>query len=130
MKRTILFMLFVAATCCSAADLEKLIPALITVESHGDNYAIGDGGRAVGCLQIRQKVLDDVNKRFGKHYTRASCYDRQMSIQICKYYLTMYGEMKSTQQAARIWNGGPRGDRKQSTLKYWEKVKHELEERK
>jgi hypothetical protein len=41
---------------------------------------------------------------------------------VCEAYLKHYGRGKSTEQQARIWNGGPTGDRKSSTEAYWRKV--------
>ena len=39
--------------------------------------------------------------------------------------------MKPTYEVyARIWNGGPDGWKKRSTLKYWKKVKKELKKKK
>ena len=48
------------------AILELLIPVLIHVESGGDVNAIGDMGEAVGCLQIHEIMVDDVNRIAGK----------------------------------------------------------------
>lgn len=36
-----------------------------------------------------------------------------------------YGQ-KGDEARARIWNGGPRGYRKDSTKKYWKKVKEAM----
>jgi hypothetical protein len=50
---------------------DPLIAALIHVESHGNDYAVGDRGKgekAYGALQIRKPCVDDVNRRFGTKY--------------------------------------------------------------
>ena len=44
-------------------DYAILLAVLIQVESSGNNTAVGDNGKSVGCLQIQQGVIDDVNKR-------------------------------------------------------------------
>jgi hypothetical protein len=125
MNKAVIF--FIIASSVHGADIERLIPALIKVESRGNNLAIGDNGKAYGCLQIHQEVLDDVNKKYGTHYVLKDCFVRPTAINICKNYLLMWARVKSTEQNARIWNGGPRGDRKIKTIKYWEKVKHEID---
>ncbi len=41
------------------------------------------------------------------------------------HYMKAYG-LEGDEARARIWNGGPRGYRKDSTKKYWEKVKEAM----
>ena len=53
----------------SAAPSEKLIDALVRVESKGSVNAIGDNGKAIGILQIHKEVVDDVNKAYGVAYS-------------------------------------------------------------
>jgi hypothetical protein len=46
---------------------------------------------------------------------------------VCEAYLRHYGKGKSTEEQARIWNGGPQGHKKKTaTQAYWAKVKKEL----
>lgn len=107
-----------------------LLPLLIQVESGGNNAAIGDNGNAVGCLQMWKICVDDVNRISGKHYTYKDRYDRQKSLEMAQIYLTHYGkhyEKKTGHKAnmevlARLFNGGPAGYKKKSTIKYWKKV--------
>ena len=33
---------------------------------------------------------------------------------------------RNAEQAARMWNGGPRGHRKYRTVRYWRKVRRRL----
>jgi len=108
-------------------DLDKLIPALIAVESAGKTDAIGDGGRAVGCLQIWPIMVRDVNRIAGTRYTLADRLDREKSIQMARIYLTHYAKNDTLENASRRWNGGPAGHTKPSTIAYWNKVKKELE---
>jgi len=107
---------------------EMLIAALIMVESHGNDFAVGDKEQAIGCLQIHKCVIDDVNRIYGSAYQwPESAYSREMAKEICRMYLKHYAPKHATnEQLARIWNGGPRGHEKQSTLKYWDKIKKEL----
>jgi hypothetical protein len=102
--------------------LSNLITALIVVESSGNDLAIGDGGRAIGPLQIHKAVVIDVNRITGSHYRHQDMTNRAQARAVCQAYLEHYGRGKTTEQQARIWNGGPTGDRKTATLAYWRKV--------
>ena len=62
-----------------------------------------------------------------------NAYDKRTSEEIALLYLTYWGKeytrntgkIPSYEQYARIWNGGPKGLKKASTLDYWKKV-HKL----
>ena len=110
-----------------SAPSEKLIDALVHVESKGEVHVVGDNGKAIGPLQIHKEVVDDVNKAYGTNYT----YDDRKSIdksrEICRKYLLLHGGRYATNEKyARIWNGGPNGHRKRITRKYWVKVRRRL----
>ena len=107
-------------------NLTNLITALITVESSGNDQAIGDNGRALGPLQIHRGVVLDVNRITGSHYRWESMTNRAQARAVCEAYLTHYGRGASTEQLARTWNGGPTGDRKTATVTYWGKVKKQI----
>ena len=107
-------------------NLTNLISALIMVESSNNDLAIGDQGRAIGCLQIHKAVVLDVNRITGSHYRWESMTNRVQARAVCQAYLTHYGRGATTEQLARRWNGGPTGDRKTATVAYWAKVKKEL----
>jgi len=113
---------------------EHFIDAVIEVESGGDDSAYNKRERAVGCLQIRPIMVREANrilKSYGvdRRYTLDDRYSRAKSIEIfsmmaeevtCCEFLS---EDEFFEIVARRWNGGPRGARKNSTKKYWEKVK-------
>lgn len=103
-------------------NLNNLITALMLVESHGNDMAIGDHGRALGPLQIHRGVVLDVNKFTGSNYRHQDMTNRAAARAVCQAYLEYYGKGKTTEQQARIWNGGPTGDRKAVTLAYWRRV--------
>ena len=107
-------------------NLGPLIAALITVESNGNDMAIGDGGRAIGALQIHKAVVVDANRIAGTSYTHQQMTNRIAARRVCEIYLTHYGKGCTTEQLARRWNGGPTGDRKSATITYWNKVKKHL----
>ena len=117
-----------------AEPSDKLINALVKVESNGNSAAVGDGGKAVGVLQIHQGVVDDVNRICKTTYTYADRKDAKKSREMCRKFLTHWGRhyQKKTKNVAtdevlsRIWNGGPRGWKNPATNKYWNKVKKAL----
>ncbi len=98
----------------------------MAVESGGRDQAIGDGGRALGPLQIHRAVVQDVNRFAGTSYRWEGMTNRADARKVCELYLTRYAKGRSAEQAARIWNGGPDGYRKSSTLGYWSKVQRNL----
>lgn len=109
----------------------QLIAALIQHESRGDDHAVGDKNlrhRAYGCLQIRQPAVDDYNRRHGTSFKAEDCLgNRALSVAICRWYIGNYaterrlGRKPTDEDVARIWNGGPHGWKKVSTIEYWEK---------
>ena len=103
-------------------NLTNLISALISVESSGNDLAIGDQGRAIGCLQIHRSVVLDVNRITGSHYRHQDMTNRAAARAVCQAYLTHYGRGATTEQLARRWNGGPTGDRKTATVAYWRRI--------
>lgn len=116
------------AQAVTPAELDRLIPALVKVESSGNPRAVGDAGRALGALQIWSVVVVDVNRVHGTRYVHADAFDPAKAERICRLYLAIYctprrlGRTPTLEDAARIWNGGPNGYRKASTVSYWQKV--------
>ena len=103
--------------------LDKLITKIYVVESGGRlNPPDGDGGRAVGALQLHKCVIDDVNFYYGQNFTYTDRHDLNKAKQIAKLYIAMWMHKQREEIAARIFNGGPRGWQKKSTDKYWQKI--------
>jgi len=108
-----------------------LLSALIMVESSNNDSAYNANEDAVGCLQIRKCMVDDVNRilrRQGKDY-RFEYHDRWIrnkSIKMFDIYCKHYG-LTSAEEIARCWNGGPRGMQNDITSGYWKKVKKNLD---
>ncbi len=117
----------------SPPEKKKLVDALIQVESQGNDNAIGDkhlNEKAYGCLQIRKPCVSDVNKVFGTNYIAEQMLgNRQLSLWVFSKYMELYaveaklGRVVTDEDRARIWNGGPTGYKRTSTIPYWEKVK-------
>ena len=108
-------------------NLNSLISALMIVESSNNDLAIGDQGRAIGCLQIHKAVVLDVNRITGSHYRHQDMTNRVQARAVCEAYLKHYGKDKTTEDQARIWNAGPQGHKKKTaTQAYWLKVQRNL----
>lgn len=119
--------LLVAAAPAVGADV-ALLRAIERVESADNPAAVGDGGRAVGVLQIWTVTVDDANRILGrKAFTYADRLDRDKSESMFWVIVGHYSRGASREVVARRWNGGPRGERKAATVAYWNKVKRELE---
>ena len=108
-----------------------LLSAIMFVESSNNDSAYHKGEDAVGCLQIRQCMVDDVNRilRRQKSIKRYSYHDRWLrykSIEMFSVYCKHYG-LTTSEEIARCWNGGPRGMQNEITADYWKKVKNQLD---
>jgi len=108
----------------------NILDALIHVESSNNDSAYCKHEDAVGCLQIRQTMVNDVNrilKRQGesKRYAYIDRWSRDKSIQMFKIYCNYYN-LTTPEEIARCWNGGPRGINKPTTVRYWKKVKNKI----
>ena len=107
-----------------------ILNAIIQVESRGNPKAHAKGEDAVGILQIRKCMVDDVNRILKKRgsslrYTYSDRWDENKSKEMFDIFCTYYG-LTSAEEMARCWNGGPRGINNPSTLSYWDKVLDEI----
>jgi len=111
--------------------IELLLIAVIQVESGGDPNAVGDKGSAVGILQIRPCMVAECNRILGcNRFTLDDRKSISASKAMFRVYVGKWGKGKSLEVMARRWNGGPTGEKKSATKKYWIKVKRELERQK
>ncbi len=115
--------------------LPRLIAALILVESSGQpSPPRGDGGRAAGPLQIHAGVVADVNTHYGTAFRWPEDAEHPARArQICSLYIYRWASRVpncTPEQAARIWNGGPRGHLKAATLPYARRVTSLLSQKK
>lgn len=114
--------------------IDNLVEALIQVESRGKEDAIGDkhlGEPSVGVLQIRPVMIEEVNRILEKknkklRFNLRDRFSRLKSIQIFNIWKNYYHSNSTIEKIARCWNGGPRGWKNKSTLRYWKKVENEL----
>ena len=108
-----------------------LLSAMMFVESSNNDSAYNSYEDAVGCLQIRKTMVNDVNRilRRQKSDVRFTYDDRWLrnrSIKMFDIYCKYYG-LTTSEEIARCWNGGPRGMQKEMTAGYWKKVKNQLD---
>lgn len=86
-------------------NLSILFAAIMMVESGGDVNAVGDGGTAIGPLQIRPIMVAEANRLAGRQ--RFSLNDRR-TVQGSRaiFMVVMEGRKPKTIRAAcKIWNG-------------------------
>jgi len=112
-----------------------LLPFIWLVESGGQLHPpAGDNGRSVGPLQIQKCVVKDVNEALGHDaYTYEDRQDLVKSGEMFWVYSVRYatkrrlGHDPTMEDIARIWNGGPNGYKKPSTVKYWNRIQSRME---
>ena len=108
-----------------------LLSAIMFVESSYNDSAYHKGEDAVGCLQIRKCMVNDVNRILRRQksdlkFTYDDRWLRNKSIKMFDIYCKHYG-LTTAEEIARCWNGGPRGMQNEMTAGYWEKVKNQLD---
>ena len=108
-----------------------LLSAIIDVESNNNDSAYNSKEDAVGCLQIRKCMVDDVNRILKRQksdlrFTYDDRWLRSKSTKMFEIYCRHYG-LNTAEEIARCWNGGPRGMEKPLTANYWKKVQKNLD---
>lgn len=129
---TILCFFCLCANSDQAYEVPKdLLNAIHRVESGGrkENVPMGDKNLARGPFQIHKEFWVD-SKIPGEW---ENCDNYEYSVRVVNAYMNKYakaelikGDMDSYEKIARRFNGGPNGDKKKSTLKYWARVKKYL----
>lgn len=128
----------------SGQNIDRLVEALVRIESNGNAAAIGDNGKAFGILQIHDVMVKDFNRITGKNYRHTDMFDEITSREVARGVLNFYSKhiektanrKASEKELAFIWNGGgsswrrvaaPISDTKQKNLEsYWAKVYRNL----
>ena len=109
----------------------EILSAIISVESSNDDNAYNEYEDAVGCLQIRKTMVDDINRILRRksspiRFTYQDRWNRYKSIKMFEIYCKYY-RLETYEQIARCWNGGPRGLYNPATVKYWNKVQDRID---
>lgn len=111
----------------ASENLLNIADILKEVESNNNPNAIGDGGDALGVLQIHEACIVDVNRYFGTEYTHSDATNPIIAEDIFIKYITLgiklykkrCGEQPTNAQIVRMWNGGIyRGYEYESTKPY------------
>ena len=101
--------------------VDRLVEALMMVESGGDSLAYNSSEDAVGVLQIRPIMVREVNRILATDsFTLKDRWSKTKSIAMFNV-LRSHLKGASDEKLARTWNGGYK--EKKATLKYWAKVK-------
>ncbi len=119
------------ATYTRPEILDYVVPAIHAVESGSRTTVEGIGPAGeVGPLQITQAVVTDVNEWINTSYTLDDMHNLDYAKHVCIWYLRRWGAAYRARTGlaptpevyARIWNGGPYGYDKPSTLDYGRRV--------
>lgn len=111
------------AYICSVEPVDaydRLVKAIVQVESAGDTLAYNLSEESVGAFQIRPIRLLDYYQRTGINYKLKDCHNFEISKEIFLYYARLTG-YPDYEIIARNWNGSGN-----ATLDYWKKVKSNL----
>lgn len=111
---------------------EQILLAIRLVES-GDRDPVpdGDDGRAIGPYQIHEAYWRDAvqaEPSLGGSYQ--DCRRRDYAERVIAAYMQRWAAVAwasgDAETIARVHNGGPDGARKESTRRYWERVRARL----
>ena len=122
----------VTITCNDTVDMEKLISAIMYVESKNVENSISNDGTCVGIMQIKKIVVDDCNeylkmKKNKKRYTYNDRLNKEKSIEMFYLIQERYKNYKRSrcdsdiEHMIRVWNGGC-NYKKNKTQDYYLKV--------
>ncbi len=121
--KSLILLLALCATC-QAAPGPGFWRALHIVETSGRTGPIlGDGGKALGPLQIHRGYHQD--SRVAGDYSRVSDlnYSKRVATAYLKRYAPEAWAAGDVETLARVHNGGPRGQLKAATKSYGARVK-------
>jgi hypothetical protein len=99
-------------------EYDRLIKAIIKVESNGDRYAFNSHEGAYGSFQVRLCRLTDYNRLNGLKLSLNDMYDYEISRKVFLYFT----KGRSYEVVSRAWCSGENGTKKASE-DYWNKVK-------
>jgi hypothetical protein len=122
MKSTLILLALCAS--CHAAPSAGFWRALHLVETSGRTGPIlGDGGKALGPLQIHRAYHTD--SRVAGDYSRVAdlAYSKRVATAYLKRHAPAAWKAGDVETLARVHNGGPRGHLKPATKSYGVRVK-------
>jgi hypothetical protein len=98
------------------------------VESRGNPLAYNSKEKAIGIAQIRAIMTKDHNQRTGDNYKPEDMFCPDISKKVFLAFASQY-HYSDVERISRGWNGGARAMKKQSTIKYYNKVKELLNQK-
>ena len=84
---------------------DRLIKAIIAVESNGNVYAFNYMEQAAGPMQIRPCRINHYNQLAGSNYIISDCFDLELSRKVFLYFT----QGRSYEVIARAWCSGEAG---------------------
>lgn len=132
--------ILVLSSLCVAApqaherpSIHEILDAIRTIETGGERKGgqdmIGDNGRSIGPYQIQRDYWIDA----GLPGRYEDCHDPDYARRVVLAYWRRYCpdalERCDAEILARTHNGGPRGPRKECTLRHWRRIERELQGR-
>ena len=113
-------------TCDTDSDF---INAIGHIETLNTDSLIGDSGRAYGRYQIHDICVTASGLKNLLNYQHKDMFDSIKAERVfwavmginCHTYAQKYGKYPNLGELARMWNGGPNGHKKQSTLNFLKK---------
>jgi len=99
---------------------DRLIAAVVWIESRNNPLAYNPREGAVGAFQIRQCRIEHYNRLTGSNYKLTDCYDYELSRKIFVFFAERIGD-GNFEMISRRWNGSGK-----QTLKYWNLVRAKL----
>lgn len=147
-SRQSIIVMFILATAILTAFTPKLnrndvmkdvlFSSIVWVESKGNTKAKSTDG-SVGVIQIKPVMVNEVNRickirNIDKRFTLKDRVNPLKSREMFWIFQEFYHpnvnwndiSMEDLESIARKWNGGPAGDKKARTKKYWRKVAKRL----
>ena len=114
-----------------AWTLDGILNAVRKVETGGardeGRQADGDGGLAIGPFQIHRAYWQDAGLPGTFDDCRDSEYAQSVVLAYWRRYCPKALSELNAEVLARIHNGGPTGNRKEATRKFWRKVEMVLD---
>jgi hypothetical protein len=113
-------------TCDTDSDF---INAIGEIETLNTDSLIGDSGKAYGRYQMHAVCVKGSGLEDLLNYQHKDMFDSVKAERVfwaamgvhCYTYAQKYGKYPNYRELARMWNGGPNGHKKQSTLNYLKK---------
>jgi hypothetical protein len=82
--------MILAALLTLSHPLDRLHDAIAAVESNHNAAAVGDGGRALGPLQIHVSVVADVNRAYLTAFAHRDMHDPRLAKAVFRHYLALW----------------------------------------